>query len=120
MLYSRNEIVVNGELSDLLRFLVLPAVALLVLGGLTARRGKPEALGIAVGFLAAVVLFFLAYLGSPTTDPSCSDCSEVWGRWWEPGLVIFWLGLLLFAWVALVAGISVLSRGWSRRRSRSS
>jgi hypothetical protein len=30
----------------------------------------------------------------------CSDCTELWGRWWEPGLLLYWLTLLLAAWIA--------------------
>jgi hypothetical protein len=116
MLYSRLEISVNRDVLDLLRYLVLPAVALLGGAGLTARRGKPEAAAVVLGFRTAVALFLLAYLASSTTEPQqCSDCSEVWGRWWEPGLVIFWLGLLLFAWVGLVAAASALFRRRTRR-----
>jgi hypothetical protein len=73
-----------------------PAVLAMNYAGTPQRAGLMVVLGVAL----AAALFFAAYLLSPREQGGCSDCTELWGRWWEPGLLLYWLTLLLAAWIA--------------------
>jgi hypothetical protein len=51
--------------------------------------------------LALAAAWFVAIMLTANTDPNhpdCSDCSYIWGRWWEPPLVVGVLGLNLIGW----------------------
>jgi hypothetical protein len=91
----------------LLGVLVVPGVLAHAFGGTWQRGAVLVLLGVGI----AAALFFAAYLASPREQGDCSDCTEVWGRWWEPGLLLYWLTLLLLAWIA-----GVLIGGALRRR----
>ena len=58
--------------------------------------------------LALAAAWFVAILLTAETDPNhpdCSDCSYIWGRWWEPPLVVGILVLNLIGWsVGATAG----------------
>ena len=58
-----------------------------------------------------VALFAYAYLRAPVDvihDRSgCSDCGEYFGRWWEPGLVMFLGAAGFLAWVVGMAAGAV-------------
>ena len=52
--------------------------------------------------LALAAAWFAAVLLTAETSPNhpdCSDCSYIWGRWWEPPLVVLILGLNVVGWV---------------------
>ncbi len=91
----------------LLGVLALPVVLARTFGGTWKRAGVL----VLLGFAFAAALFFAAYFVSPTEPSGCSDCTEVWGRWWEPGLLLYWLTLLLMAWI-----VGVLIGAALRRR----
>jgi hypothetical protein len=77
-----------------------------VLSALLARTITRGLALCVLGLLVAAGLFFGAYLLSDTERPSsCSDCEELWGRWWEPGYAAFWATCFLGFWVAgIIAG----------------
>ena len=75
----------------------------LVFGVMFATTWRRYAWLVAVG-LAGGLLWFAAVLLTAGTDHnhyprSCSDCSYVWGRWWDPPLVVFVLAINLAAWI---------------------
>ena len=72
------------------------ALALLV-GTSWRRTGVLAFLGVALGLAWLVAGYFLS---TPSDQPrDCSDCSDYLGRWWEPGLALFVVGLASTAWV---------------------
>jgi hypothetical protein len=91
----------------LLAILAVPVVLARTFGATWKRAGVL----VLLGFVIAAALFFAAYFVSPTEPSDCSDCTEVWGRWWEPGLLLYWLTLLLMAWI-----VGVLIGAALRRR----
>ena len=98
----------------------------LYLGGLAAVIGLVLGLGVAttprrlglvvlIGLGIAAVWFAFAFFGAetdPNHRPNCSDCSYVWGRWWEPPLVMSLLVINVAAWVlGAVVGWAVRAVG---------
>jgi hypothetical protein len=88
-----------GDLVFYLVVFVIPFFVPLLLARRFAGNWQRATLIVLLGFAIAASLFFGAYLLSPTEEGDCSDCVELWGRWWEPGLLLYWLSLLLGAWV---------------------
>lgn len=75
-------------------------VIALVVALLFASTGRGYGAVLLLG-LALAAVWFVAIMLTAETDhnhPDCSDCSYIWGRWWEPPLVAFVLGLNLIAW----------------------
>ena len=68
----------------------------LALGRTWRRTGALVLLGLALALAWLVVGYLLATPGDQPRD--CSDCSVYLGRWWEPGLAVFIIGLTLVAW----------------------
>jgi hypothetical protein len=92
-------------------------VTALLVGGTTKRLVFLVALGASLAF----TLLAIAYLSAPTASeqrPGCSDCYVYWGRWWEPGFVLFIVAANFVAWLV---GASVGSgiRAATRRRADS-
>ena len=89
----------------------LIALAVSVLFVSTPRR---YGLVILAGLLLALGWFAFAFLGAstdPSHHPDCSDCSYIWGRWWEPPLVVAVVALNFLGWLV---GASL---GWLIRRA---
>lgn len=75
-------------------------VLALVVALLCASTGRRYGAVLLLG-LAIAAVWFAAVLLLAETDPrhpDCSDCSYVWGRWWEPPLVVAILGLNIVGW----------------------
>jgi hypothetical protein len=86
-------------------FLLVIFVTPFALGfGISALFARTVLRGASVGMLGVLLaagLFLGFYLLSDTEMPaSCSDCEELWGRWWEPGLAAFWATCFLGFWIA--------------------
>ena len=82
----------------------------------TATTGRRYGAVLLIGVFLAIAWFAFALLTASTdpNHPDCSDCSYIWGRWWEPPLVAFVLGLNLAGWFLGATG------GWVARRMRRS
>lgn len=100
---------------------ILAAVAgvtALFLGVALGGTWRRSALLLLLGFGLGLALLAAAYFTATPSDQrqDCSDCSVYLGRWWEPGFVVFVIGLALIAWVVgLLVGSGI--RVWSRRRA---
>jgi hypothetical protein len=80
---------------------VAPLVGGFVLGAVFAKSALRALWVVVLGFLLAAGLFLAAYLLSDTERPAgCSDCQELWGRWWEPGFAALWLVWFVGIWIA--------------------
>ena len=79
------------------------ALVALVLGVIFASTWRRYAWVVGVGLVGGLVWFVVVVL-TASSDPNhypqdCSDCSYVWGRWWEPPLVVSVLAINLAAWI---------------------
>src|SRR4051812_4724321 len=92
------------------------AVVAFILALAWARNVSRLAALLLVGLLLAVGFFVLSFLSAstdPNHRPNRSDCSYVWGRWWEPPLLVAIVALNLIGWTlgaAIGAGIRRVAR----------
>jgi hypothetical protein len=109
-----------SELLELLYLLGVLGVLAFALALVLAYALRPTSplrvtLFLAGGFAVAGALFLWGFVSAPTDGypEGCSDCSEWLGRYWEPGLVIFFSLLNLAGWfVGSLTGLAVrIQRG---------
>jgi hypothetical protein len=74
----------------------VPLVAAAVLAATFDRTRAVALLGLAM--VAGFILW--AYLDAPTTADGCSDCRELFGRWWQPSVATFLAVCGYAAWLA--------------------
>lgn len=73
-----------------------------------------------LGLVLGLAFLVTAYVTASPRDqrPACHDCSVYLGRWWEPGLVVFVIGIGLTAWVLGVVVGSAIQALLRRRAAR--
>ena len=78
-----------------------PFVAAAILRAAFARSWRRTLAIFGIGALLGVLVFFHAYLAAPRdfAHRNCSDCEELWGRWWEPRFVLFVVVIGYFSWL---------------------
>jgi len=93
---------------------VIALVLAATLGGTWRRAAALLLLGVGLG----LALLVAAYLTANPSDqrPGCHDCYVYLGRWWEPGFVVFIIGVALIPWVlGVLVGSGI--RASMRRRA---